>query len=36
MKHELECGHVTRVEPTNGCAWCPMCDALMVVRQAAA
>lgn len=33
---ELECGHRAPVKPLNGCAWCPVCDALMVVQPAAA
>lgn len=35
MKHELECGHKASVKPANGCTWCPICNAMMVVRDAA-
>lgn len=35
-RHELECGHNVPVKPLNGCAWCPMCGGLMVIREPAA
>lgn len=36
LTYELECGHRAPVKPENGCTWCPVCNALMVVLHNAA
>jgi hypothetical protein len=34
MSMSMECGHTVPVKPGNGAAWCPSCNALVLVREA--